>query len=515
LGNSIGYIGCRTVATSDLEEGYVKPFIRELINNYRDIGRKFRELSGPAKDLLERISKLVQVIESYQHQLKDVMPNIISIIDELKNKIIVICDKIGKVRAEDLGLTRKIIEGLQVDIDEASKFLRGLDELLRKPTRLYIASKISEYIGLDREKVLELLEGLSEEEILDFKTKIERFIVDTDKYSELREKARMVFSSEVLNTNLNKDVMKELTRYAYNIYELLASCKNVGGLFGVSIAIMFLSRVSNYQALSKLGDYSREIVEQIDSLTKQLSELSKVTGSKEEELLKRLSESVKEDVFIRLDDVVSKLKTIVNGINSFVRLWNNYQKLDKLVKQVEDEHRRIGISLTSYYRKEYEHYLNELGKLREQCLEDISKNLGDVLIRIYKGYRDFKCPEDIGSVLVDRLRSSINGLLDTLHGNKVIVERLCKGSSALELSKHIEELQNSLEELLKDPHKAIEYYRYIIEANNVSIGVLRCVKSDYTKEGLEIDITELDSEAVKALIDVLKTLGKKLVLRAA
>jgi len=515
LRNSINYMRCRAVATPNLEEGYVKPFIRELINSYKDIGRKFRELNGSAGALLERISKLIQVIESYQHQLKDVIPNIVSIINKLRDGIINMYNKIREVKTEDLDSARKIVEQLQVYIGEVSKLLTELDELLREPTRLYIASKISEYIGLDREKVLKLLEWFSEEEILDLKTKIERFIVDTDKYSELREKVRTVFSSEILNANLNKDILKELTSYAYNVYELLARCKNASRPFEVDIAVMFLSRVSNYQALSKLRDYNREIAEHIDALTKQLSELSKVTGSKEEELLERLSDLVKNDVFIRLDDIISKLKATANGINSFVKSWNNHQQLSMFIKQVEEEYRRVGASLTSYYRREYEHYLDELDKLRGQCLEDVSeKDVGNILTRIYRGYHVFRCPESIVSALLDRLRSSINGLLDTLRGSRLVVEKLCIGSTALELNKHIENLQNNLEELLKNSHKVLEYHKYIIEANNFSLSVLKCVKSDHVTEGLEIDITGLDSEAVKALIDVLKTLGKRLMLRA-
>ncbi|RLG76708.1 MAG: hypothetical protein DRO12_04080 [Thermoprotei archaeon] len=505
------------MAVSDLEEGYVRPLIREVINNYREVGRELQELSKSAGELLERINRLVQIIESSRHQLREIMPDITSKAGELKDKISATLDKINKIKTEDPDSTRDVIEDLKADIIEALKFIEELEKLLRRPIRLYIASKISEYVGLDQEEVLKVLEGFSEEEILDLKSKVERFVtvVVADRYSGLKDRVRAVFSSEALQVSLNKDTVKEITEYAYNTYELLANCKDECGLLGTDIAIMFLSRVNNHQALSRLRSYSREIVGQISSLTEGISKLSEVTGDRKEELLGKLSELTREDVFARLDDIVNRLRTVVNGINSFIRLWENQQKLSSLVEQVKEEYRRVELSLMSYYRKEYERYLNELSKLGELCSEEVSKGIGDILICTYRGSCSFRCPEDISSTLVDRLRSSIDRLLEVLHGNSVIVDKFCKGPSALELGKRLEKLRDNLEGISRDPSRVLEYHRYIVEANNIFGNVLTCIGHGRTTEGLEIDITELDSEMVKALIDVLKTFGKKLVLRAA
>jgi len=505
------------MAVSDLEEGYVKPLIREVVNNYKEIGRELQELSKPTRKLLERINKLVQIIESSRHQLREIMFDITSKVGELKDKVSTTLDKINKLKAEDPGSTKDVIESLKTDINEALKFIEELEKLLRRPIRLYIASKISEYVGLDQEEVLKVLEEFNEEEILDLKSKVERFVtvIVADRHSEFKDRVRAVFSSEALKVGLNKDVVKEITEYAYNTYELLANCKDECGLLGTDIAIMFLSRVNNYQALSRLRSYNREIVGQIGSLTEGMSKLTELTGSRREELLEKLLELTREDVFARLDDIVNRLRTVVNGINSFIRLWENHRKLSSLVERAKEEYEHMETSLMSYYRREYERYLNELSKLREQCSEDVSKDIGDILICTYRGSCSFRCPEEISFTLVDRLRSSIDRLLEVLHGNKVIVDKFCKESSALELGKHIEKLQDNIEGILKDPGRVLEYHRYIVEANNISANVLTCIGRGRTTGGLEIDITELDSEVVKALIDVLKTFGKKLVLRAA
>lgn len=505
------------VSDLELEEGYVKPFIKEIVNSYKEIGRELRELSRPTEELLERINKLVQIIESSRHQLRDIMSDITSKVDELKGRISVILNKINKVRIEDLILTRNVIKSLKTDINEALKLLEELDTLLRKPIRLYIASKIFEYVGLSQEEVLKLLEEFSEEEILDLKSKVERFVaaVVADRYSGLKDKVRSVFSSETPRISLNKDVIREITEYAYNTYELLTNCRDVCGLFGTDIVMILLSRVNNYQAFSRLRSYSREIVEQVYSLTEGISELSEVTGNKKEELLGKLLELIREDVFARLDDILNRLRTVIDGINSFIRLRENYQKLSDLVGQTKEEYGRIGASLMSYYRKEYERYLSELSKLKEKCLEDLSKDIEGILTCTYRGSCNFKCPEDISSTLVDRLRSSIDRFLEVLHGNRVIVDRFCKEPSALELGERLEKLQDSLEEILSNPSRVFEYHRYVVEAGNISSNVLTCIGHGRITESLEINITELDSEVVKALVDVLKTSGKKLILRAA
>lgn len=498
--------------TNSAEEGYLRPLVSGIIKDYEELARALRDLQERIKrDVQDYISKILVLVDSAKHYVRDIAPTISSNVSQLMNIVKELIDGITKLKTEDLEAVKGFIESSSSKINEASQILKTIEELLKKPLHSYIATKYSEYLGLDSEQVLELLENLSDEEIPKIKSKIDNLIVRVDEqYPDLKEHIKKVFSSRAVQRSLNSDNLKDLPDYALYVCELLNKCREKGGVHGVNIVAHLLSRVNDYSAFSDIRRYNQVISSQIDNLVQNLARLPELFNIDIQNLYGALFQLIDNDVFARLSDVKEKLDLVSREAARIIKARATQQSLEKILEDIVRSYEEVKDGLGEYFKKEYKQYIETLKEFNECYTKEVPKDLASIVKCIYNGGCIVKCPEDIATAVFSRIRGSVNRLIEVLRSNKVIAKELCQDADII---KRVDELYDKVAGVYNRYEDALRYHVYVTEVDKISKDVIECIRAGGMKE-IEIDVTELDTEIIKALIEVLRARNMRLVLRA-
>lgn len=499
------------MSTVDLiEEGYLRSLVSDVIKSHEENARALRDLQGRIERYSQDLSRILELADSAKHYIG--APVISRHVSQLKDVVKELLSSITELKTEDPGAIRAFIEDSSNKMDRVSQILKAIEESLKRPLHSYIVAKCSEYLGLDSEKVRELLEKLSDEEVLKMKSKISDLVVQIDgQYSNLKEHIKKVFSLHTVQRNLNSDNLKRLPDYALYTCEVLSKCEE-GGMYGINIIVHLLSRVNDYNAFSQVRRYNHIFSDRVKGLMQNLSKLSKLLDVNGEALYRRLLELINSEVFARLKDVREKLDSICEAAGHVIRVKEARQELKGLLEEATTRYEEVKDELSEYFKRNYERYIKVLKELDECYAKGIPEDIDSIVKCIYYGRCAEECPEDITIEIFNRVKDSVDRVIKVLESDRVIAEKLCQGTG---IDRRVDELYNKVRSVYSRHTDVLHYHNYIVKANEVSKDIVECIKAGGTKEEVEIPITELDIEVIKALIEVLRSRNMQLVLKAS
>jgi len=503
-------------AMNSTEEGYLKPHTLDIIRNYMELAKNLEDLEKLVKEgLLEPIDRIQKLVDSItpdpevrQELRSAISPNIlqlINIIAELQNNV-------NNVRADDIGALKNFIEVSTRKInDEVVQILKTLEEHVKKPLHIYIATKYHEYLGLSKEQVLELLKNLNDEDIIKTKSKVDILILQVNEhYSSFREQLKKIFSSQQAVRNLNANILMNLPDYALHTCELLKMCEEKGKMYGVDIVVHLLSRIVSYSDLN-LKDHNQGIANQIGDLTQKLPKLSELFNVNIQNLYNELNQLIDNDVFNHLNSIKEKLSAMSNETLRIIKVMESRNLLDQLLKDVTSLYGKGGANLSIYFRKEYEHYIGVLKQFNEYYNKEVPQDTSSIARCLYNGGCIKESPEDITIALSKALQNSMKNLVKVLDNIEIIAKKFCQADE--NITRRIGDLRSKFSKMLGEGKDVLQYHIYINDVDRIAGDLIMCLRSKEEKE-MTLDITNLDTEIVKALIEVLKTRSMKLEIRA-
>jgi len=496
-----------------IEEGYLRFLVSDVIKSHEENARDLRDLQERIKgDLQDHISRVLELADSAKHYIRTLAPIVSHRVSRLKDIVKELLNSITELKTEDPEAVSTFIENSNNKMDEVLQILKAIEESLKRPLHSYIATKCSKYLGLDSEQIQELLEKLSDKEIPKMKAKIDDLIVQIDgQYPNLKEHIKSIFSLHTVQRNLSSDNLKRLPDYALYACEVLNGCEE-GGVYGVNIIVHLLSRVNDYNAFSQVRRYSQIFSDRAKNLMQNLSRLSKLLDVSDEALYRRLLELINSEVFARLKDVREKLDSICEETGHVIRVKEAQQELKKLLEEVTTRYEEVKDDLSEYFKRNYEQYIKVLKELDECYAKGIPEDADSIVKCIYYGKCAEECPEDITIEVFNRIKDSVDRVIKVLESDRVIAEKLCQGTG---IARRVDELYSKVRSVYNRHMDVLHYHNYIVEANEVSKDIVECIKAGGTKKEVEIPITELDIEVIKALIEVLRSRNMQLILKAS
>ncbi|PSO07206.1 hypothetical protein B9Q04_12135, partial [Candidatus Marsarchaeota G2 archaeon BE_D] len=158
--------------------------------------------------------------------------------------------------------------------------------------------------------------------------------------------------------------------------------------------------------------------------------------------------------------------------------------------------------LEGYFKKEYEDYRGVLEGFK-RCYDGVlPKDAESIAKCIDEGGCFDQCPKDIVNEVSKELRDRVDRLSQILKSDRVIADRYCEDKDVIS---SIDELSGKVNSKY-DLGDVSSYYKYIIQADKISKSVIECIKNKGSGN-IQIDITGLDTDTIKSLVEVLRTLN--------
>jgi len=478
------------------EEGYLRPRASPVIKKYEDLANELHNIrSRIEREIKPQVDKIIALRKDASPSIKDEVPDLPSILPGLIEVIEGLKAEMARP-TNDLDALEESINGSKVKIEEIRKKMEELENLLKKPLYAYIATKYLEYLGLAN--VLVHLESLNNEEAVRIRDLLNGLIAEMadDKYGQFKGAIKDIFSSVGKNP-FNSDDLKLLPRYALDMLSLLDTSSKKANRFGVDIMVQLLSRVNNFSAFSKVKEQRKDLVDKVGDISKGLTDLAGLFSIGVQVLYEALTRSMDVSPFAGIDDVKKKLEQMEQNISLISQMRKAQKSLTEALKELSGG---SVDGLEGYFKKEYEHYRGVLEGFK-RCYDNVlPKDAESIAKCIDEGGCFDQCPKDIVNEVSKELRDRVDRLSQILKSDRVIADGYCEDKDVIS---SIDELSGKVNSKY-DLGDVSSYYKYIILVDKISKSVIECIKNKGSGN-IQIDITGLDTDTIKSLVEVLRT----------
>ncbi|MEM0463623.1 MAG: hypothetical protein QW700_07975 [Desulfurococcaceae archaeon] len=305
------------------EEGLLKPLFSRVVSEYEAVARELRDVVSMASEIQVQVNRIKKYSQGLPPGMKELREEITARLNEISRFL---GDIVREIDSETgiLSLRTKLGD-IRSTLETTLKELRELEKLVRQPLHQYIAMKLEEYSNANRDAVLRVLEGISENDIFDLKKEIDDLIY-LPVFQELKEKLRTIFKKRPPAIPFNIDDIRQLVDALYTAYNLLQDmrdrCKDVC----VDVAVALLPRVDD---LKKLSDVRARqgLSEAVAHLVKKLGQLAKELGVDEKEIVDALSIQLDAAQPIDPGNAIAKINYLGKTIDDFLRVRQEHQRL--------------------------------------------------------------------------------------------------------------------------------------------------------------------------------------------
>jgi len=524
------------MSLADIEP--VKHHVSETIEAFRELLFKFKELADSLeKGVIGKADMLLSLIRaqhypSIEGELSKEATNRIS---QLLNVVEEAIKALDKVDLNDRGALEDLVRRLKDKLDEMPQVLDSLEELVLRPLHLHIARMYHEYLGLDRDLVLKVLKDkeLRPEDISKLKAQLDEVIELISKETpHLKEPLREVILACAKSKGLDKDLTQRkpksllgelsfLLNYMSQIHTLLKECKGEYEWSCIEIKKSLLSKihVCDDAILRDLEEHRGALAMGVKSLLGELDKVSKQFKTDIDSLHRVFAQQIsfEPQKFTGVKDIKDWIDKAVEEASRLIKVRKSQELLETALKDIKDSVPEGSLNTyfrNTYFRSEYEYYLKKLHDLASIYEREVPRDITLLARCISRGGCIKESPEDVNKAVIDAIRERLDKLDKTLANMEEIGKRFCRrGEGGVVDLGDISSLRREVGDILGGSRAVWAYHQLLSKAQKASIRVLDCLGAKGTQE-VEVDITDLDAELVKALLEVLRVQGMRVALRA-
>jgi hypothetical protein len=478
-----------------------------------------QNLGGNINSLSDRIKKVSGMIHSSLYQLTDrevlhtELEDLRRQVQAVKSTTEELFEKLSGAGGVSIEALESSINGLRDKAESTRKLIERIEVTIKDPIITYLVDRISSYVGIDQNGLRGFLESLREVDIQRVKGEVDMFIAEasSDRYSGLKANVISIFSSENMATIISMDTLTTVIRSSLDIYKLLAKCRDLCGNAGIGLLSMFLSRLNGPKAfLSENEESHSKILRLFNNLLQRAVQFMP-DGDGQRELVDSMSSVVAGKVFAGLPDIINGLSATLDAFEIALDSREKYHALDEIYSRFKTE-----MNIEGIYKEQYHDYFGEIRSLKELYEKEMSISLKHLVGCVFNGGCDFRSRGNLVGQLKSKIGPNAKRLSSVLNGEIEILGRLCGTTNVEGLEKEITKIDDSLKSIYDGVGEVVlEYEKLVVSAYEVSQQVFICIGRTNMGGGVELDVSDFDSDIVKVLFDVLKALNKSLVMKVS
>ena len=487
---------------------------RDPIAEYDEATKSLESLLDFIKNNLQQyVEQIKTLISNTKHDISDVkdvvankMSNLIKVLED-------ITDDFERMDIDDPISIGDLTKFSKERIDEAMSIVSELISILKEPLRMYIADKYSQYLGFNKEEVLHLIENLSIEEVQAIRSGINNLIARIEGDCKIfKENIRKIFES-ILKTQryLIVEDLKSVPDYVFDVCKLLQGIESQDDKQKIEFITHLLSRVSNYSALSDLGQNKTRISRLIKDLISDLKRLVELYNIDINGLYDSLYNHISNDTFSKINDIGEKLKYMTDRVERLTKIKEVQKSLGDILEYVKKYDKETTKDSSFYLKETYSKFIKILEKYYDCYTREIPSNTEALAECIYSKDCAQNCPEGLTKI-IQELSVIGNNIKEILDSCEMIAQKFCeKETSIISDIDRLNQFYGQSNIGSSDATYLRLYFENVLTANNIVSRLTKCIISETA--GQEIDITGLDLELIKALIEVLKARNMRIALK--